>query len=133
MLRPAVDVAGQLDAVVHALVEAPADGVLKAVRYAARCERSRAGARRLEAIRAVLGDAAGEWWSEDGHLAAERRKIRNALAARAIRRHQLRHGTPPFRDNDLAPFPDLVQKGREVLAGLADSNSAHDPSVVRPA
>ena len=32
MLRPAVDVAGQLDAVVHALVEATENGVLKAAR-----------------------------------------------------------------------------------------------------
>lgn len=32
MLRPAVDIAGQLDAVVHAFVEAAEDGVLKAAR-----------------------------------------------------------------------------------------------------
>src|SRR5438876_8692347 len=67
------------------------------------------------------------------HLPAERREVRNALASRAIRRHQLRHGTPPLRNHDLAPLPDLIQKRREVLAGLADSSRAHDASVLHVA
>ena len=70
---------------------------------------------------------------EDRHLAPERRKVRHGLAPRTVRRHQLCDGPPPLRDHDLAPLSNLVEKSREVLAGLADSSGAHDAIVLHVA
>src|SRR2546428_14628 len=70
---------------------------------------------------------------EDRHLAPERRKVRHGLAPRTVRRHQLCDGPPPLRDHDLASLTNLVEKSREVLAGLADSSGAHDRIVLHVA
>ena len=89
--------------------------------------------RLLEAICAVPGNSRGERRVEDRHLAAERRKVRHSFAARAIRRHQLGDGPPALRDHDLATLADFVEKNGEVLAGLANSGSAHAAIVLHVA
>lgn len=70
---------------------------------------------------------------EDRHFAPERREVRHGLAAQTIRRHQLRDGPPAVRDHDLAPLSNLVEKSREILAGLADSSGAHATIVLHVA
>ena len=89
--------------------------------------------RLLEAIGAISGDSSGERRVEDRHPTAERREVRHSLAVRTIRRHQLGHGPPALRDHDLATLADFVQKNGEVLAGLANSGSAHAAIVLHVA
>src|SRR5439155_3651654 len=81
----------------------------------------------------ILFDRRGEWRIEDRHLLAERREIGNTLAARAIRRDQLCHRTAALGDHDLPPLLDLVEQGRQILAGFADAGGAHAASVLHVA
>jgi hypothetical protein len=62
---------------------------------------------------------------EHRHLATKRREIRDALTARAVRRHQLCDGSTPIRDHDLAPLSHLLEEDREALASFANAGSAH--------
>src|SRR2546428_6572003 len=59
--------------------------------------------------------------------------VGNALAAWAIRWHQLRDGTPSLRDDDLATLLDLVQECRQVLARFAGAGGAHDATLLHVA
>src|SRR5439155_23685543 len=102
------------------------------IRYAARCSRQRTG-RRLNAVLTILFDRRGEWRIEDRHLLAERREIGDTLAAPEIRRDQLGHRTAAFGDHDLPSLLDLVEQGRQILAGFADASSAHAASVLHVA
>src|SRR5438477_7938506 len=102
------------------------------IRYAARRSRHRA-ARRLNAVLTILFDRRGEWRIEDWHLLAERREIGNTLAAPAIGRDQLGHRTAALGDHDLPPLLDLVEQGRQILAGFADAGGAHTASVLHVA
>ena len=103
------------------------------MRYPARRSRSRAGVRLLETIGAVPCDRGGQRGVEDRHLATERRQVRHGLAALTIGRYQLRDGPPPFRDDDLATLSNLVEKSREVLAGLADTSGTNETIVLHVA
>src|SRR2546422_9838972 len=102
------------------------------MRYSASRSRSR-DALLLDAILAVLFNRRGQRRIEKRHSAAEGCEVGNALAARAIRWHQLRDGTPSLRDDDLATLLDLVQERRQVLARFADAGGAHDASVLHVA
>src|SRR2546421_8627486 len=102
------------------------------IRFAARCSRHRTG-RRLNAVLTILFDRRGERRIEDRHLLAERREIGNTLAAPAIRRDQLGHRTAALGDHDLPSLLDLVEQGRQILAGFADAGGAHAASVLHVA
>src|SRR5207302_1004649 len=55
------------------------------------------------------------------------------LAAPAIRRDQLGHRTAALGDHDLPPLLDLIEQGRQILAGFADAGGAHAASVLHVA